>query len=191
MPIKNGFEVCKFLKTDHRTSHIPIILLTAKTAKEEQLRGLQYGADAFLTKPFHKEELLIRLEKLVELRKKLQSRYLNGAQPSATLSKEDEFLQLLHQVIEEKMDDTDLSINDLCRAVKLSHAHLYRKLKALTNQTPVQFIRYIRLQKAKGLLENSEMNISEIAYAVGFADPNYFSRIYHKEMGITPSETRK
>lgn len=191
MPIKNGFEVCKFLKTDHRTSHIPIILLTAKTAKEEQLRGLQYGADAFLTKPFHKEELLIRLEKLVELRKKLQSRYLNGAQPSATLSKEDEFLQLLHQVIEEKMDDTDLSINALCRAVKLSHAHLYRKLKALTNQTPVQFIRYIRLQKAKGLLENSEMNISEIAYAVGFADPNYFSRIYHKEMGITPSETRK
>jgi AraC-like DNA-binding protein len=89
------------------------------------------------------------------------------------------------------MDDTDLSINDLCRAVKLSHAHLYRKLKALTNQTPVQLIRYIRLQKAKGLLENSEMNISEIAYAVGFTDPNYFSRIYHKEMGITPSETRK
>lgn len=190
MPIKNGFEVCKFLKTDHRTSHIPIILLTAKTAKEEQLRGLQYGADAFLTKPFHKEELLIRLEKLVELRKKLQTLYLKGAQPP-TLSKEDEFLQLLHQVIAEKIDDTDLSVNDLCRAVKLSHAHLYRKLKALTNQTPVQFIRYIRLQKAKDLLENSKMNISEIAYTVGFADPNYFSRIYHKEMGLTPSETRK
>lgn len=190
MPLKNGFDVCKFLKTDHRTSHVPIILLTAKTAKEEQLRGLQYGADAFLTKPFHKEELLIRLEKLVELRKKLQARYLKGAQPP-TLSKEDEFLQLLHQVIAEKIDDTDLSVNDLSRAVKLSHAHLYRKLKALTNKTPVQFIRYIRLQKAKDLLENSKMNISEIAYTVGFADPNYFSRIYHKEMGLTPSETRK
>jgi len=190
MPIKNGFEVCKFLKTDQRTSHIPIILLTAKTAKEEQLRGLQYGADAFLTKPFHKEELLIRLEKLVELRKKLQSRYLNDAQPTP-LSKEDEFLQRLRQVTTDKIDDSDLSVNDLCRAVKLSHAHLYRKLKALTNQTPVQFIRYIRLQKAKDLLENSEKNISEIAYTVGFADPNYFSRIYHKEMGVTPSETRK
>ncbi len=190
MPVKNGFEVCKFLKTDQRTSHIPIILLTAKTAKEEQLRGLQHGADAFLTKPFHKEELLIRLEKLVELRKKLQSSYLNDAQPTP-LSKEDEFLQRLRQVITDKLDDSDLSVNDLCRAVKLSHAHLYRKLRALTNQTPVQFIRYIRLQKAKDLLENSDKNISEIAYTVGFADPNYFSRIYHKEMGITPSETRK
>ncbi|NRB50573.1 MAG: helix-turn-helix transcriptional regulator [Saprospiraceae bacterium] len=97
----------------------------------------------------------------------------------------------MKKCIGDQLDNSDLSVNDLCRAVQLSHAHLYRKLKALTNLTPVQFIRYIRLKKARNLLENSSMNISEIAYAVGFSDPNYFSRIYHKEMGVTPSESRK
>lgn len=191
MPGKNGFEVCDYLKNNSRTSHIPIILLTAKTAKEEQVRGLRYGADAFLTKPFHKEELLVRLQKLIELRQKLQSHYLKDEKGLTTPSKEEQFLSTLRACIEKHMDDSDLSVNDLCRAVQLSHAHLYRKLKALTNLTPVQFIRYIRLRKAKTLLETTAMNISEIAYAVGFSDPNYFSRIYHKEMGITPTESRK
>lgn len=191
MPVKNGYEVCEFLKNNNRTSHIPIILLTAKTAKEEQVKGLRYGADAFLTKPFHKEELLVRLQKLVELRKKLQAHYLQDDERQAPPSKEELFLETLKKCIGDQLDNSDLSVNDLCRAVKLSHAHLYRKLKALTNLTPVQFIRYIRLKQAKALLETSSMNISEIAYAVGFSDPNYFSRIYHKEMGITPSESRK
>ncbi len=191
MPGKNGFEVCDFLKKNSRTSHIPIILLTAKTAKEEQVRGLRYGADAFLTKPFHKEELLVRLQKLIELRKKLQAHYLQDDQHQSAPTKEEQFLATLKKCIVDQLDNSDLSVNDLCRAVQLSHAHLYRKLKALTNLTPVQFIRFIRLKRAKNLLETSSMNISEIAYAVGFSDPNYFSRIYHKEMGITPSESRK
>lgn len=191
MPGKNGYEVCDYLKNNSRTSHIPIILLTAKTAKEEQVKGLRYGADAFLTKPFHKEELLVRLQKLIELRKKLQAHYLQDDKSETTPSKEEEFLATLKKCIAEQLDNSDLSVNDLCRAVQLSHAHLYRKLKALTNLTPVQFIRYIRLKEAKKLLESSSMNISEIAYAVGFSDPNYFSRIYHKEMGITPTESRK
>lgn len=191
MPGKNGFEVCDFLKNNSRTSHIPIILLTAKTAKEEQVRGLRFGADAFLTKPFHKEELLVRLQKLIELRRKLQAHYLEDDKGEAPPSKEEQFLATLKKCIGDQLDNSDLSVNDLCRAVQLSHAHLYRKLKALTNLTPVQFIRHIRLKKAKTLLETSSMNISEIAYAVGFSDPNYFSRIYHKEMGITPSESRK
>lgn len=191
MPGKNGYEVCDYLKNNSRTSHIPIILLTAKTAKEEQVKGLRYGADAFLTKPFHKEELLVRLQKLIELRKKLQAHYLQDDKGEATPSKEEAFLATLKKCIADQLDNSDLSVNDLCRAVQLSHAHLYRKLKALTNLTPVQFIRYIRLKEAKNLLESSSMNISEIAYAVGFSDPNYFSRIYHKEMGITPTESRK
>lgn len=191
MPGKNGYEVCDFLKNNSRTSHIPIILLTAKTAKEEQVKGLRYGADAFLTKPFHKEELLVRLQKLIELRKKLQAHYLQDEKGDATPSKEEKFLATLKKCIAEHLDNSDLSVNDLCRAVQLSHAHLYRKLKALTNLTPVQFIRYIRLKEAKKLLEDSSLNISEIAYAVGFSDPNYFSRIYHKEMGVTPTESRK
>mgnify|MGYP000078861017 FL=1 len=191
MPGKNGYEVCDYLKNNSRTSHIPIILLTAKTAKEEQVKGLRFGADAFLTKPFHKEELLVRLQKLIELRKKLQAHFLQDEKGEATPSKEEAFLATLKKCIAEQLDNSDLSVNDLCRAVQLSHAHLYRKLKALTNLTPVQFIRYIRLKEAKKLLERSSMNISEIAYAVGFSDPNYFSRIYHKEMGITPTESRK
>lgn len=191
MPGKNGFEVCDFLKNDSRTSHIPIILLTAKAAKEEQIRGLGFGADAFLTKPFHKEELLVRLQKLIELRQNLQIHYLQDQKASTTPTKEEQFLSDLRQCIEEQLDNSSLSVNDLCRAVQLSHAHLYRKLKALTNLTPVQFIRFIRLRKAKILLETTSMNISEIAYAVGFSDPNYFSRIYHKEMGVTPTESRK
>lgn len=191
MPAKNGYEVCDHLKNNPLTSHIPIILLTAKTAKEEQVRGLRFGADAFLTKPFHKEELLVRLQKLIELRQKLQTYYLQGDKIEATPSKEEQFLSSLRQCIEDQLDNSNLSVNDLCRAVRLSHAHLYRKLKALTNLTPVQFIRYIRLKKAKTLLERTSLNISEIAYAVGFSDPNYFSRIYHKEMGITPTESRK
>ena len=191
MPGKNGYEVCDFLKQNSRTSHIPIILLTAKTAKEEQVRGLRHGADAFLTKPFHKEELLVRLQKLIELRKKLHAHYLQDDKGEVMPSKEEQFLATLKECIGNQLDNSDLSVNDLCRAVQLSHAHLYRKLKALTNLTPVQFIRYIRLKKAKALLETSSMNISEIAYAVGFSDPNYFSRIYHKEMGVTPSESRK
>ncbi|MBX2875591.1 MAG: helix-turn-helix transcriptional regulator, partial [Saprospiraceae bacterium] len=117
--------------------------------------------------------------------------YLQDDDGKAAPSKEELFLATLKKCIADQLDNSDLSVNDLCRAVQLSHAHLYRKLKALTNLTPVQFIRFIRLKQAKILLETSSMNISEIAYAVGFSDPNYFSRIYHKEMGVTPSESRK
>ena len=204
MPEKDGFEVCATLKQDERTSHIPIILLTAKAADEDKISGLEFGADAYLTKPFNKEELFIRLRKLVELRKQLQAQYskhtpetsTNGAETKPAPSPaprpiEDAFLVKLKDMVHEKMVDPNLSIEYLCKKSLLSHTQLYRKLKALTNQTPSQFIRGIRLEEAMKMLKSSELSISEIAYDVGFNDPNYFSRIFQKEFGESPSNMRK
>ena len=201
MPQKDGFEVCATLKQDERTSHIPIILLTAKATHEAKIQGLQYGADAYLTKPFQKDELLIRLEKLVELRRQLQERYGGasrlspndniGTKPTNStveLSTEDIFLQKLHNIIQTQLHNYEFKPNDLAQAALLSPTQLYRKLKALTGKTPSQFIRSIRLEKGKEMLLNGDKNISEIAYEVGFADPNYFSRMFQKEYGKRPRD---
>ena len=199
MPEKDGYEVCHTLKTDERTSHIPIVLLTAKAAQEDKLVGLRVGADAYLQKPFDKKELLVRLEKLVALRQKLQERNANSrdlaartasktAAPPPTL--DDLFLEKIRRVILEKMDDTELGILHLCRAANLSHTQVFRKLKALTGQSPTLFIRRLRLERAAELLKTTELNISEIAYEVGFSDPNYFSRAFHETFGEPPSAMR-
>ena len=196
MPLKDGYEVCHTLKNDQRTSHIPIVLLTAKAAQEDKVAGLRKGADAYLTKPFHREELLVRLEKLIELRKELQNR-LGGREasylqkPKAKETMEDIFLKKLHQAVEKNIDNTDLEIVHLCRAVHLSHTQVYRKLKAITGKTPSQFIRSIRLNRAMKLLKESNFSISEIAYESGFKDPAYFSRVFLKEFGNAPSAIRK
>ena len=139
------------------------------------------------------------LEKLIELRKRLQLRYSTneateskGTKPAPTApTLDDIFLQKIRQVIEAHLDNSELGIAHLCDAVHLSHTQMFRKLKALTGQNPTLFIRKVRLQKAVLLLQTSEMNISEIAYAVGFSDPNYFSRAFHEEFGKSPSLIRK
>ncbi|MEQ8702919.1 MAG: two-component regulator propeller domain-containing protein [Phaeodactylibacter sp.] len=197
MPEKDGYEVCMQLKQDERTSHIPIILLTARSSKEDRLAGLRGGADAYLTKPFEKEELFIRLEKLRALRQALKDRYSgdkhliqNIAQQQAP-NPDEAFLQKLIHTVQERIDDSQLGVNDLCRAANLSNTQVNRKLKALMGKTPSQFIRLIRLQRAATLLENSDLNVSEVAYTVGFSDPNYFSRVFSEEFGYPPSDTRK
>jgi len=197
MPEKDGFEVCQALKTDERTSHIPIILLTARSGKEDRLTGLKGGADAYLVKPFEKEELFIRLEKLRELRLALKERYEGDKQLLQTIARkkapnpEEAFLQKLIVLIQSRIDDPKLGVNALCRATKLSNTQVNRKLKALVGKTPSQFIRSVRLQRAVELLETTALNISEIGYAVGFGDPNYFSRVFSEEFGYAPSEMRK
>ncbi len=196
MPLKDGYEVCHVLKSDQRTSHIPVILLTAKATQEDRISGLQKGADAYLTKPFSKEELLVRLQKLIELRQDLQNQ-LGGKAPSylqkpkSKQTPEEMFLQKLHLAVEKHMDDTDLEIRHLCRAAHLSHTQVYRKLKALTGKTPSQFIRSIRLNKALQLLQDSNFSVSEVAYETGFKDPAYFSRVFTKAFGNAPSAIRK
>jgi len=202
MPEKNGFEVVETLKGDQRTSHIPIILLTARATQEDRIAGLKYGADAYLMKPFDKAELFVRLEKLVELRKALQARYAQAAQPKLTFifsqsrdqavtpSLDDLFLENIRRIIDKKIGDSDLDIPYLCKKTGLSTTQLHRKMKALTGEAPISFIRKVRLHKAKELLQNTDLTISEIAYELGFNDPSYFSRAFGKEFGRAPGDFR-
>lgn len=194
MPLKDGFELCDYLKNDERTSHIPIVLLTAKSDEENRLAGLKRGADAYLSKPFNEEELLVRLEKLIALRLKLQKRYAVFSLPAAKkegYQMEDAFLNKLFSVVEDHLSDSDFDVSRLCRAVNLSRSQVYRKLKALTGKSTTEVIRSYRLHKGKELLTTSNMNISEVAYKVGFTSPAYFTRCFKKEFGIAPSESKK
>jgi signal transduction histidine kinase/DNA-binding response OmpR family regulator len=197
MPKKNGFEVCETLKTDERTSHIPIILLTAKVSQKDKVTGLRYGADAYLNKPFDKEELMVRLERLIDLRQKLQKKYSDRLfaasapipQPAEDLqSLDDIFIEKLRKIVLENLDNPKLGIADLCDVANLSHTQVFRKLKALTGRSPSRFIRSIRLQKGLELLQTTHLNVSEIAYDVGFNSPGYFYRTFLEEFGKTPSE---
>jgi len=160
---------------------------------------LQGGADAYLVKPFAKQELLVQLKNLLDLRKQLQEKYAraitivtNDVQlPATAPTLEEVFLHKIEQVVEDNIDDTGLDVQTLCQAVNLSYTQFFRKLKALTGGSPTLFIRKIRLKKAVVLLKTSDLNISEIAYGVGFSDPNYFSRVFTEEFGVPPRAVRK
>lgn len=196
MPKKDGFEVTQALKKNIKTSHIPIILLTAKATQQSKLKGLKHGADAYLMKPFDKEELTIRLEKLIELRKRLQTYYSKGdflKQKSFSKIKDTEnaFLQQLQETINKHLTSDDFSVPQLAQIMQMSQVQVYRKLKALTGKTPTQYIRILRMKRAMKLLNSTELNISEIAYNLGFSDPNYFTRTFQKVYGKTPSSIRK
>lgn len=193
MPRKDGFEVCATLKEDERTSHIPIILLTAKSSVESRLEGLQRGADAYLAKPFDQRELYIRLERLAQLRQLLRDRYqsLNPIlepEESNPFAREDVFMQKLQAVITNKMRDAEFGISQLCLDMGMSRSQLHLKIKALTNRSTSHFIRAIRLQKAKELLGQATMNVTEISYEVGFNDPAYFSKKFTEEFGLSPKK---
>ena len=196
MPEMDGFEVCATLKEDERTSHIPIILLTAKATSEDKLTGLSYGADAYLIKPFEKEELIIRLNKLLEIRKKLQQKYSSSlvshqAPKIETVTKEDIFLKKIESILLENLEDENFSSEELACQLFLSRSQVHRKIKALTGMSTSIYIRFIRLQKAKELLASNDLSISEIAYQVGFKSPVYFSQVFKEMFGMSPSESRK
>ncbi|MCB0521207.1 MAG: response regulator [Lewinellaceae bacterium] len=192
MPVKDGFAVTQFLKNDERTSHIPIILLTAKADAESRLEGLERGADAYLAKPFDKKELRLRLEKLIELRKKLQARYAQFAPLQQSddigLQIEDAFLQKLNAIIEANLGEAEFNVNELCNEMLMSRSQLFRKLKALTDKSIVAYLRSARLHKARELLQTGELNVTEVAFEVGFNDPKYFSRAFSQEFGYAPKE---
>ncbi|MEL7222374.1 MAG: response regulator, partial [Bacteroidota bacterium] len=189
MPEKNGYEVCEELKQDERTSHIPIILLTARSSQDDRLEGLKYGADAYLTKPFDKQELLIRLQNLIDVRQRLQERFSQKTvtETTATIDKEAKFLQKLSAHIQTHLSDAAFGVTNLATASNISQMQLYRKLKALTGKTPSQFIRSYRLRKGLELLKAGELTVAEVAYEVGFTDPSYFSRMFHQEFKRNPS----
>ncbi|GAB5553853.1 MAG: hypothetical protein Sapg2KO_34440 [Saprospiraceae bacterium] len=194
MPRMDGIEMCDLLKKDERTSHIPIVLLTAKADVSARMEGLKSGADQYLAKPFNKKELLLRIEKLLELRKQLQRHYLSLIEqpgPAEDPSPEHEFIAAIKQAIEAELDNESFGIPEICRSIGVSRSQLHRKLKALTGLSTSHFIRSVRLHKAKHFLAHTDLNIAQVAYEVGFKDPKYFSKTFAEVFGQAPSDWRK
>ena len=191
MPRMDGIELCKHLKTDEKTSHIPVILLTAKASAESKLQGLITGADDYLTKPFEVKELLTRVDNLIEIRRQLKERYSREItlQPGniAISSYDEQFLNRAMAVIEQHMADEHFGVETFGKEIGMSRMQLYRKLHALTGQSPSDFLRTIRLQRAAQLLAANTGTVSQIADQVGFASHSYFSKCFQEKYGKTPS----
>jgi signal transduction histidine kinase/DNA-binding response OmpR family regulator len=192
MPLMNGYEVCAGLKTNEKTSHIPVVILTAKSDTDSRIAGLETQADAYLSKPFDQRELLATVDNLIALRHQLQEKYSKGniwlADTSAIPSKENIFLDKIRQVVEAHLDDEQYSVDRLGDEIGLSRTQLHRKLKALTGQGPGELIRAVRLQRALELLKQKAGTVAEVGYMVGFSNPNSFSTSFSKHFGFAPSE---
>ena len=200
MPVMNGLQFCQEVKKDLISSHIPVILLTARALEKHQIEGYESGADAYITKPFSPELLLARIDNLLQSRHQLKDLWgthpapvaESAAQPVAAPAPiEDAFISRFKQMVEERLADSHLSVEDLAAGMGLSRVQLYRKVKALTGSTPVDLLRKARLSQAQRLLQESDLTVSEIAYQVGFASPSYFTKCYKDEFGIVPGEARK
>ena len=192
MPIKDGVELTKTLKEDERSSHIPIVLLTAKAGDDNELIGLNVGADDYITKPFNKKLLLSKVNGLIALRKKLQLRYSQEVilrpKDIAISSVDERFLEKVQRVLDEKLIESSFNSEAFSKAVHMSRMQLHRKLKALTGLTTSEFVRSQRLKLATQLLKQSPINISEVGYAVGFNDHAYFTKCFRETYNCTPSE---
>lgn len=192
MPGGSGLELSQRIRANERTNHIPLILLTGKSGQSARLAGLRAGADVYLTKPFHQEELLLRIDGLLAARRRLQAKYQAGDFTIARTSvSTDTFMQRVVDVLKAELDNEDLSVEMLAAQLHLSRVQLFRKLKALTGQTPSLFIRQIRLQHGQKLLLESDQTVAEIAYTCGFKDPAYFARVYREVFGYSPSKERE
>jgi len=195
MPVKDGIEVCRTLKEEEKTSHIPIIMLTAKADVESKIEGLQSGADDYLAKPFHTKELLVRIQNLIQVRRKLQEKFQADTidKPSSASEvplREKLFLDRLRDTIELHLAEEEYSVEELSRDMAMSRMQLHRKLKALTNTSAGLYIRTIRLAHGRRLLEEGLYNVSEVAYRVGFNSPTYFSTCFSEQYGFPPSEVK-
>lgn len=192
MPYMNGIELCKKLKSDKRTNHIPVILLTALTGEEEQIKGLETGANDYLTKPFNFEILHAKIKNLLALNQRLRDTYTRQIKVQAPeVLIESHSNRLLNKValyIEENLNNPKLSVEDLSKHVGMSRGSLYHKILELTGLSPVEYIRSVKLDKATVLLEKSDLNVSQIAYMVGFATPNYFAKSFKAKYNMQPSE---
>ncbi len=192
MPKLDGYQVCKALKQNIKTSHIPVILLTAKAGEESKLSGLEIGADDYLTKPFSPRELKLRVKNLIEQRQKLRDRFRREGilQPRevATSSVDEQFLQKLMTLLEENMAEEDYGVEKLSYSLHIGVRQLQRKVRALTGLSPVDLMRGVRLNRAKQLLEQQAGNVSEIALEVGFSNPSYFAKLFKERFDISPSE---
>jgi signal transduction histidine kinase/ligand-binding sensor domain-containing protein/DNA-binding response OmpR family regulator len=191
MPEMDGIALCKKIKTNESTCHIPVILLTAKTNIEQRVEGLQTGADSYIPKPFNVDHLRVRVQKLIELREKLKQKYegrLDPAEGSITMKSADEiFLQRVDKVIQEQLSNSELSVETLGREIGMSRSQLQRKLKQLVNQNPSDYIKTMRLRRAAHLLSAKKFAVSEIAYATGFSSQAHFSNSFKEMYGMSPT----
>jgi YesN/AraC family two-component response regulator len=199
MPEMDGLELTKMIKEDKRTSHIPVILLTAVTDMESKVAGMKVGADDYITKPFNSAFLHARIENLMNQRNKLRQFYRSQIQTSKTdfvlppldlRSHEDLFMQHLILIMNENLENCDLNIDLLASEVGMSRTVFFNKLKSLTGYSPVEFVREIRFERAAEFIRDTQLTVSEISYKIGIDDPRYFSRCFKQKFGATPSEYR-
>ena len=206
MPEKDGIAMTRELRADMTTSHIPIVLLTAKTSIESKLEGLEYGADDYITKPFSATYLKARVKNLLTQRQKLQGIYRNNLMTGtlATTSEEEtveekgpemspndrKFMDKLVDLMEKNMDNGELVVDDLVQELAVSRSVFFKKLKTLTGLAPIEFIKEMRIKRAVQLIETGEYSMTQIAYMVGINDPRYFSKCFKQKMGMTPTEYR-
>ncbi|GGZ75339.1 two-component regulator propeller domain-containing protein [Algibacter mikhailovii] len=194
MPEMNGFEFCNKIKSDIKTSHIPLLMLTAKTRIEDRIEGVGFGADAYMAKPFDMRLLKVRLIQLIKSRQSIFDKYFGDVsgqeerEGASSIEIDKEFIQQVLKYINDNISDTDLSVELLASQVSLSRSRLYRKIKGLTGQTVTEFIRKVRLQRAHQILEKGNANISEVCYKVGFSSPSYFTKCFKAHFGILPTE---
>jgi signal transduction histidine kinase/DNA-binding response OmpR family regulator len=192
MPEMDGYELCRALKADKRTCHIPVVLLTARAGRDDKLLGLDIGADSYLVKPFDASELLVQVRNLIEQRRLLRERFsrpivLKPSEMGVT-PMDEAFLQKVLGVVQANLADPDFDVVRLGREVGLSRSQLHRKLRALTNQSPTLLIRSIRLQRAAEMLRQKGGSVAEIAYRVGFSSQTYFAKCFREELGCSPKE---
>ncbi|HEV8511670.1 MAG TPA: helix-turn-helix domain-containing protein, partial [Cyclobacteriaceae bacterium] len=184
-------ELTRKVKSDQRVSHIPVILLTARTAEEQKLEGFEAGSDEYLTKPFNFELLMSRIRHLIEQREKFQKSFpkqLNVKASELNITSLDEkFIKDAIKCVEENIGSAEFSVEDLGHHLAISRAHLYKKIHALTGKSPLEFIRTIRLQQAAQLLDKSQLTVAEVAYKVGFNNPKYFAKYFKDQYGMLPS----
>jgi DNA-binding response OmpR family regulator len=195
MPGMDGIELCAKLKSDERTSHVPVVLLTAKSTQRDKIEGLGEGADDYISKPFDMAELKARIRNLLDQREKLKQKYLGMVgldwnQLSVT-TLDEKFLKKITAVISERMHDSEFNVEGLQDEMAMSRVNLYRKLKALTGDTPSELIRTLRLKTAAVMLEKGDDNITQIALNTGFSNSSFFAHVFKKEYGMTPGEYRK
>jgi signal transduction histidine kinase/CheY-like chemotaxis protein/AraC-like DNA-binding protein/ligand-binding sensor domain-containing protein len=191
MPEMDGVELCNRIKQDHRTNHIPLILLTAKASEESKLQGLDKGADDYIIKPFNKDELVLKIRNQILAQKRMQEKIrielLSGSTVINAVSTDEKFIAHVREIIEKRMSDEKLGVEALADEIGLSRVQLYRKITALTGISVNDFIRKLRLQKAAQLLSQNAGSIADVAYEVGFSNPSYFSKCFKDHFGVIPS----
>jgi len=190
----DGFEFCKHIRENLKTSHIPILMLTAKTMTDDWVKGIDCGADVYLTKPFEMTVLRAQLRQILSSRQVLFNKYLNDSNnvkvPQNTSELDKGFISKVLDYITANLSDENLNVEQLAEELHLSRSQLYRKIKALTGYSANEFLRKIRLEKAKEMIENGNKSISEVCFKVGFSSPSYFTKCFKSHFGFLPTELK-